>query len=184
MNVKILCMVVGLTMLSTGLKAETFWKTSGPGVNGWCLVGSPTAINSNTSENTCYWCETGGDRGGFCTSEYAACSGGKDMVVPSGYTITDNSNGTMWRCDDDGWIGEETCYSGSGCLETCYWAPGPYTCLKCPSPDFTNDILSVIPTTGQNGVRSDITDCVIPGGPGFKDASGSFNLIGECHYSL
>ncbi len=160
-------MVAGLTMFSTELNAEVFFlHDSGPGTKGWCLVGSAIAHNPNSSENTCYWCETGGDRNGYCTSEYVMCYGGKDMVVPRGGTLRDDSSGIDWGCGDNGWTGVETCYSGGGCMETCYWAPEPYTCLKCPSPDFTSEI-PVAPMTGQDGVRSDITDCFIPRGGGW-----------------
>lgn len=186
MKVKILCITMVSLIWASGLSAQVLWLNGGGGgIADWCLIGSPTA-SSDTSDNTCYWCETGERSSGYCTSRYASCAGGSDMVVASGGIMTDTSNNAKWRCTDDGWVSyteTETCYSGAGCKETCYWDAGPYTCLSCPAPDFVS-LLPVFAHTGQDGVRSDIADCFISRGIGFSDVTGTFDILGDCYYSL
>jgi len=182
----LLIAVWGTVMGMPAALADVFVLSGNADIPKFCLIGSPDSAIVDTSKKTCYWCADGGDRAGFCTSQYAGCRDGSDLVVPNGSILTDSENGTKWKCTVDGWqnnVEPVTCYSGYGCKDGCYWDAGPYTCLECPSPSFVTAAVAG-PMTEKEGERSDITDCFIMPGRGFLDGTGMFELTGRCYYTL
>lgn len=152
------------------------------GVSDYCIVGSSDSAGTNNLR--CYWCATREMTDTYCTPAWAGCFGGAGVSVNSGGTLTDDVTGEKWKCGTAGWekvSSTVTCASGNGCSDGCYWDPAPYTCVVCPAPDFVSRMPVV---TMKNGERSAITDCFIPMGHGFQDETGTFDLVGECHYSL
>lgn len=181
--------VFSLFFVGNPVFGETFYftGTSNGSVADYCLIGMPKVENSDSALNTCYWCESGGDRGGYCMNQYPSCYGGRDAIVSVGQVFQDSVTAELWTCTNSGWSTNhtpETCYSGSGCKDGCYWDSGPYTCLSCPDADFISPSAPIVKAyTEKPGERSNITDCFVRPGRGFRDITGMFDLEGNCHYS-